>query len=129
MADLQALMQRAADARRQAYSPYSGFAVGAAVQMKSGNIYTGCNVENGALSLSICAERVAMSCAISAGEQEFACIVIAAQPLAPPCGSCRQFMVEFGESIEVISFAASDMTEQKSWTTGQLLPDQFRLKP
>lgn len=91
------LINEAIKARKQAYVPYSSFAVGAAVRMKSGNTYRGCNIENASYPNTCCAERVAIFNALSAGEKEFKAIAVVAdtdQPISP-CGSCRQVMSEF----------------------------------
>ena len=125
--DWAALKQAAMDARKLAYAPYSKFLVGAAVLTKAGNVYTGCNVENASFGLTICAERVAIVNAISSGEKEIQAIAVCAHPLAAPCGACRQFIVEFGASIKVVSFDASAPGKSKQWTSDKLLPDRFTL--
>lgn len=96
------LYAEALDARERAYAPYSGISVGAALLCGSGKIYTGANIENAAYSPSVCAERVAIFAAISAGEREFLKIAIAGgkageapEASFPPCGVCRQVMAEF----------------------------------
>ena len=100
MTDLQ-LIQTAVEARKNSYSPYSNFKVGAALLTKSGKVYTGCNVENAAYSPTNCAERTAVFKAVSEGEREFEAIAIVGgkgEELAPfcaPCGVCRQVLAEF----------------------------------
>ncbi|PRX34898.1 cytidine deaminase [Orenia metallireducens] len=98
------LVEKATEARKKAYVPYSNFKVGAALLTKDGEIYTGCNVENSSYGLSNCAERTAIFKAISEGEMEFEAIAIVADTkrACPPCGACRQVIVEFGKDIEVI---------------------------
>jgi len=98
------LVKVASEAREKAYVPYSNFKVGAALLTKDGEIYTGCNVENSSYGLSNCAERTAIFKAISEGEMEFEAIAIVADTkrACPPCGACRQVIVEFGKDIEVI---------------------------
>ena len=123
---LEELIQKATAVRLRGYAPYSKYLVGAALLTSDGKIFTGCNVENGVLGLSICAERVAITQAVAEGHRKFEQIVIAASPLAPPCGSCRQFMIEFGDQIQVVSIDTSTQ-ESKSWTSGELLPDYFKL--
>ncbi len=87
----------AVKAGKSAYAPYSNFPVGAALFTKSGKVYTGCNIENGAYGDTMCAERVALFKAVSEGEREFEAIAIAGGMGRPayPCGSCRQVLSEF----------------------------------
>ena len=92
------LLQKAKEASKTAYSPYSNFPVGACVLYENGNIYTGCNVENASYGLSICAERNAMSSAISQGENskiKAIAIYSPKQEMCLPCGACRQWISEF----------------------------------
>lgn len=93
----QALIQKAIEGRQHSYSPYSHFAVGAAVLTKSGKVYTGCNIENGSYGITNCAERTAIFKAVSDGEREFEAIAIVADTEGPcsPCGACRQVIAEF----------------------------------
>uniref|UniRef100_A0A336MIW9 cytidine deaminase n=1 Tax=Culicoides sonorensis TaxID=179676 RepID=A0A336MIW9_CULSO len=96
--DVQELINAAVEARKRAYIPYSGFAVGSALRSKTGEIFTGCNIENAAFAPSICAERTALAKAVSEGHREFtACVVIANQEknYTAPCGVCRQTLIEF----------------------------------
>src|SRR5687768_5376069 len=97
-----ALAQAARAARERAYAPYSGYKVGAALLDKNGTIYTGCNVENAAYSSTICAERVAVTKAISEGTREFVAIAIATSNAGSPCGTCRQVMFEFAPEMVVL---------------------------
>ena len=91
----------AKEAMMRAYAPYSGFFVGAALLTKSGKVYTGCNIENGAFSPTNCAERTAFFKAVSEGERDFAAIAVVGGKggeitgLCSPCGVCRQVMQEF----------------------------------
>lgn len=121
------LVQLAIEARLKAYAPYSDFLVGAALLTDAGNIFTGCNVENSSYGLAICAERTAICKAVSEGEQQFTKIAVAASPLATPCGACRQFIFEFGQSIEVVC-ASPDTSEFRVWTIDELLPAGFRFE-
>ena len=96
------LIEKAKEARTFAYVPYSDFAVGAALLAKNGQVFSGCNVENGAYSPSICAERTAFSKAVSEGVCEFEAIAMVGGPrdkepenMCPPCGVCRQVMQEY----------------------------------
>lgn len=98
------LLRIARKAGERAYAPYSRFKVGAALLGRDGKVYTGCNVENSAYPAGICAERVAMSKAISEGCREFESIAVSGNgKKAWPCGMCRQFMFEFAEDMRVIS--------------------------
>lgn len=120
------LVSLAREARDKAYAPYSGFAVGAALQAKSGRIYSGCNVENASYGLSICAERVAIFKAVCEGEKEFEALAVVTETLASPCGACRQVLAEFGLDIQVI---IADLGEKrKVHTVGDLLPAAFTPK-
>ena len=90
------LINKAIEARKFSYSPYSGFQVGAALLCKDGTIYTGCNVENASLGATNCAERTAVFKAISEGVRDFVAIaVVAEKGMAWPCAICRQVLNEF----------------------------------
>ena len=97
------LMAAAERARHASYSPYSKFAVGAALLTKSGRVVTGCNVENSSFGLACCAERTAVFRAVSEGEREFVAIAVTAGPGrgAAPCGACRQVLHEFAPQLWV----------------------------
>ena len=99
------LLAKALECRAKAYAPYSRFQVGAALETRSGKMFTGCNVENLSFGLTICAERNAVFAAVAAGEREFARIVIVADSREPvtPCGACRQVLAEFSLEMEVRS--------------------------
>lgn len=101
---LEELKQLAIEMMDRAYCPYSGFPVGAALECTDGTVYTGCNIENASYPVGSCAERTAISKAISEGHSKFVRIVIAAKTEEPcvPCGMCRQFMKEFAPEMEVI---------------------------
>lgn len=121
----QRLLNAARAAREQAYAPYSNFAVGAALLGKSGNIFTGCNVENVSLGLTICAERSAVTAAVQAGERGFVAIAIAAASAAAivPCGACRQVLAEFNDSMVIYSEGANQY--RMEWALSFLLPSPF----
>ncbi|MDP8211153.1 MAG: cytidine deaminase, partial [Candidatus Stygibacter australis] len=97
------LAEAAEKAALKAYSPYSGFKVGAAIMTESGEIFTGCNVENSSYGLTVCAERIALFNAITAGYQKFSEIVIYTdtEKAFYPCGACRQVLAEFNPQLEV----------------------------
>ncbi len=117
------LVAVAREARDKAYAPYSGFAVGAALQARSGRIYSGCNVENASYGLTVCAERVAIFKAVCAGEKEFDALAVVTETLATPCGACRQVLAEFGLDTRVI---VTDLENRReSYTVGDLLPIAF----
>ena len=97
------LLALAREAMQRSYSPYSGYAVGAALLCADGRIFQGCNIENASFGLTNCAERTAMFKAISEGAEEFSAIAIAAKSSAPwPCGACRQVLNEFAPGIRVL---------------------------
>ena len=111
------LINDAFEIRKKAYSPYSHFKVGAALLCKNGKVYLGCNIENGAFSPTICAERTAFVEAIKNGERDFEAIAIVTGPesvdvfeMGSPCGVCRQFMSEFCEDYFKIIMTKITMT-------------------
>jgi len=126
------LVDAAIAARKMAYTPYSNFKVGAALQTKSGKIYQGCNIENATYTPTNCAERTAFFKAVSEGEHDFECIAIVggkgdsiSGKICPPCGVCRQVMMEFcdPESFQVILVKNAD--EWEVHTLRELLPFGF----
>lgn len=123
------LLKAATAARLNSYSPYSERKVGAAVRMKSGKIYSGCNVENSSYGGSICAERNAIHHAIASGEKEITEVLVVTDetPPWPPCGFCRQVMSEFsGESTRI---HATDLSGNgKTFLFKEILPEAFRPK-
>ena len=124
------LAEQAKKAMQLAYSPYSGYKVGAALLCKDGSIYTGCNIENAGYSATNCAERTAFFKAVSEGKREFAAIAICGgkdgiiDGLFPPCGICRQVIREFCEDEFVIYLITKDGIEE--YTLGQLVPTSFK---
>jgi cytidine deaminase len=110
---MDALVAAALEVRRHARAPYSKFQVGAAIEDADGRVWTGCNIENATLGLTICAERVAVFKAVSEGAREFRRVAIAAQTEhpTPPCGACRQILWEFCGDIEVILANPRGVTE------------------
>ena len=121
------LIQKAKEAKEQAYAPYSGFHVGAALLCKDGTIFTGCNIENSAYGPTNCAERTAIFKAVSEGFREFEAIAIISDSKQPtaPCGVCRQVMAEFcdPEAFQVVM--AKSPEDYKVYTLGELLPKAF----
>ncbi|MBE6538058.1 MAG: cytidine deaminase [Ruminococcaceae bacterium] len=127
------LMIMAEDARKRSYSPYSGFAVGAALLTQEGKVYTGCNIENASFSPTCCAERVAFFTAVSAGERKFEKIAIVGGKAnvslsapCPPCGVCRQVMSEFCDGDFTLLLGTPD--DIHSYTLADILPLSFELK-
>lgn len=122
------LAQKAEEAKSRARAPYSGFRVGAALLGKSGQIYTGCNLENLSLSLSLCAERIALIKALSEGEKEFEAMAITSDAFEPvtPCGACRQMLLEYAPEVKIIIFGQN---QDKVMLTNmqELLPHPFKL--
>lgn len=126
------ILQKAVEARRFAYAPYSHFAVGAALLTKSGKIFTGCNIESASYSPSNCAERTAIFKAVSEGEREFSKIAIVGgkegeKPvgLCPPCGVCRQVMVEFCDPHTFRIVLADDNGKPRTFLLEEMLPFGF----
>lgn len=122
---LPALRQAADAAMRQAYAPYSKFRVGAALLTDGGAIVSGCNVENASYPAGTCAERVALGSAVAAGHRRFHAVMIvseASEP-TPPCGICRQALVEFGSSLQVLSRTTGG--SEARWSLEELLPRPF----
>ncbi len=120
----QLLIDLAIQTRQWSYSPYSHYAVGAALLAESGKIYTGVNIENAAYPTSICAERVAIFKAVSEGERKFTAIAVATENGGSPCGSCRQVMAEFGLETQVL-VVDSEGKIYLDTTVDGLLPDAF----
>jgi cytidine deaminase len=104
LSDSERLVVEARRARAGAIAPYSGFAVGAALQLADGRIVTGCNIENASYGLTVCAERVALLKALSDGHRDFAMIAVVADTVdpTPPCGPCRQLLWEYCGDIPVV---------------------------
>jgi cytidine deaminase len=118
------LLQRAIEARKIAYAPYSNYRVGAALLTRSGRVFSGANVENAAYPDSLCAERVAIVKAVSEGEREFTALAVVTSNGGTPCGSCRQVMAEFGLDMLVL-IADVDGNLKQETTVSDLLPGAF----
>jgi cytidine deaminase len=121
------LREAAFAAMENAYAPYSRFRVGAALRTATGEIFTGCNVENAAYGEALCAERVAVSAAVAQGMRAFEEIAVASESdePAPPCGSCRQTMSEFAPDLKITGYAKNG--KKVEWRLGDLLPEAFAL--
>lgn len=117
---------KAQESLKNSYAPYSKFRVGAAVLTKSGEVFTGVNIENSAYGATICAERTALSKAISEGYIEIDSIAVTSdEGWAYPCGTCRQFIFEFGEDIRII--VGENENNLRVHKASELLPHGFRL--
>ncbi|MGC1429137.1 MAG: cytidine deaminase [Albidovulum sp.] len=121
------LIDAARAVRENAYAPYSGFKVGAAIRGASGQVYAGCNVENVAYPEGTCAEAGAIAAMIAAGETELTEVaVIADSPSpVPPCGGCRQKLAEFGRADARVTLATTDGLSETT-TISALLPGNFK---
>ena len=128
----QMLIEEAVEARKQSFSPFSGFAVGAALMTAEGAVYRGCNIECSGLTASNCAERTAFFKAVSEGERNFKAIAIVGGPsdrdvesLCYPCGICRQVMAQFCDLDSFRIIVAADRTHWEECTLRELLPRAF----
>jgi cytidine deaminase len=126
------LVRLAKEARGHAYTPYSGFSVGAALLCKDGRIYQGCNIENAAFGPTICAERTAIFKAVYDGERDFEAIAVVGgrageeiTGLFPPCGVCRQVMREFCNPKEMTVILAKTPEDYREMKLEDLLPMSF----
>jgi len=120
------LLEAAWSARERAHAPYSAFRVGAALLRMGGDVVAGCNVENASYPMCTCAERTAVCAAVAAGmkegELEALVVVTAAETLTPPCGACRQILVEFSDDLPILL----DNGRQKALhRLKDLLPEAF----
>ncbi len=125
VAALEDLVAAASVARERAYVPYSHYRVGAALLTASGRVHLGCNVENAAYPATICAERTAVVAAVAAGDRALVALaVIADAPVpVPPCGLCRQVLVELGPDLVVV--LANTNGQRRTTTPRELLPHAF----
>ena len=122
------LLLIAKKAAENAYSPYSGYKVGAAVKCSDDNYYDGCNIENASYSLTMCAERTAIFAAVCSGhkdDMQAIAIYVDSDEAFPPCGACRQVIYEFNPQMPVIYANRNTITKT---TIGELLPGAFKLK-
>ncbi len=122
--EIKKLVNEAIQAKRFSQAKYSNFKVGAALLTKSGEVYSGCNVESSSYSLTICAERVALVKALSEGEVEFEALAISAKrgEFCPPCGACRQLLYDYAPNLDII---LSDGSTEKIYKLHELLPVAF----
>ena len=122
--EIQKLMDCAIKARENAYSPYSHFAVGAALLCEDGTLYKGCNIENASYGLTNCAERTAIFKAVSEGHIKFKALAVVADTEGPcaPCGACRQVMAEFKIPLIIMGNLMGNI---KIVTIEELLPFSF----
>jgi len=122
------LLEEARRVRQNAYAPYSQFRVGAAVLTKNGEIHSGANVENSSFGLTICAERVALYCAISQGERDLAKLALVSDREDPaiPCGACCQVLSEFNPDMEIVCANLEGLV--KKFRLKELLPNSFKMK-
>ncbi len=118
------LIRAACKIREKAHAPYSRFQVGAALEGKSGTIYTGINVESSSYGLSVCAERNAVAVAVAAGEKSFRRLVVCSPGGGSPCGACRQVLWDVCGDINVIMVDESGMVTREM-KTSELLPAAF----
>ena len=126
--DYKQLMDKAKEASKMSYSPFSRFAVGAALIAKSGKIYSGCNIENSSFGMTHCAERTAIFKAVSEGEREILAIAIYSpnSDNCYPCGACRQVMFEFQGDDEIIVIT-EDCGKLDARKLSEFLPFGFRI--
>lgn len=120
------LINKAREAQERAYAPYSGFKVGAALLTKSGQVFTGANVENASYGLTVCAERVAFFQAVTAGEKEFSVLAItgSGKGYIIPCGACLQVMAEFTDDLKILRVDENNQYEEN--LLRDLLPQTFK---
>lgn len=120
------LVEAARTAAERAYCRYSGYAVGAAIQSESGQIFSGCNVENASYGATMCAERSAIFALVSSGERQIknVCVYAPREPMAMPCGMCRQVMAEFCKDAPVLVAGPRGVLRR---SFAQLLPEAFQL--
>jgi cytidine deaminase len=118
-----ALIKAAIEVRERAYAPYSNYQVGAALLMADGTMVTGVNVENSSYGLTICAERTAVTTAITAGHRKILAVAVATDNAGSPCGACRQVLTEFAGDVPV--YLVDKVGNGRDTTLYSLLPDHF----
>ena len=122
---LESVRAAALAAMERAYAPYSDFRVGAALVGADGGIFAGCNVESSAYPAGICAERAALAAAVASGVRRFDLLVVVtdADEPTPPCGMCRQALIEFARDLEIVSYTRHG--GEAKWSLATLLPHPF----
>ena len=120
------LIAEALAVRSHAYAPYSKYLVGAAVLTESGQVYSGCNVENASYGLTVCAERSAIFQAIAAGTCKFVAIAVAGAEGVTPCGACLQVIAEFAEDLPILLIHSGNPPSISQRTLNELLPQRFK---
>ena len=123
------LMEKAIEASKFSYSPYSKFPVGACILCESGNVYSGCNMENASFGMTICAERNAITTAIAHGERVLKAVAIYSPKMdfCYPCGACRQVIDEFKPQNGDVDIILKGNDEIKTLKISELLPGEFKL--
>lgn len=126
--EIQTLINEVIEVRKNAYTPYSHFKVGALVIDDNGNRHLGVNVENGSFGLTNCAERTAIFTGVTQGLQKIQCIVVVGDTTGPisPCGACRQVISEFSYEDTTI-ILANTKGEYKVFSVDDILPYRFKL--
>ena len=128
------LIKKAMDERKNSYSPYSHYRVGAALLCTDGSVVCGCNVENASYGATVCAERSAVFSAVSSGKSDFRAIAIVGgdesetdvmSDYAYPCGICRQVLREFTDPTAFTVIVARSVSEYKEYKLSELLPESF----
>jgi len=122
----QELIAAALAARQNAHAPYSNFEVGAAVLGEDGGIWAGANVENASFGLTMCAERVALASAVSAGQRRISRLAVATPGGHAPCGGCRQFAAEFSDEMLVLLIDSQRPESVTEVALAELLPMSFQ---
>lgn len=122
---IRSLLEKAEEARKKSYSPYSRYPVGAALMAKDGTIYAGCNVENVSYGAALCAERNALGSAVADGQRDFTAIAIIGshEDYTMPCGICRQVLSEFHVLLIICGKSPEDY---RTYTLEELFPSSFR---
>ena len=122
---IRSLLEKAEEARKKSYSPYSRYPVGAALMAKDGTIYAGCNVENVSYGAALCAERNALGSAVADGQRDFTAIAIIGshEDYTMPCGICRQVMAEFHVPLIICGKSPDDY---RTYTLEELFPSSFQ---